>query len=84
MPRTFRELVWAYRGHEYAEWDRLSALLCLMANANRDTKKKRMPYTPHDFFRRPGAKRITRGTSLTRDELRAMKRGGLFTKPRDG
>lgn len=80
MPRTFRELAWAYRGHEYAEWERLSALLCLMANVNRDPKTRRRPFTPHDFFIRPGAKRIPRGAPLDGSALRAMK--GLFTKPR--
>ena len=81
MPRTFRELAWAFRGREYAEWERLSSLLCLIANVNRDPKKRRQPFTPHDFFRRPGAKTQPRGTPLTGDMFRAMK--GLFVKKRE-
>ena len=81
MPRTLRELVWAYQGHEYAEWERLSALLCLMANVNRDPKTKRTPYKPTDFFRRPGTGRERRGTALTAAEFRSMKR--MFVKPRN-
>lgn len=80
MPRTLRELVWAWQGKEYAEWERLSALLCLVANANRDPKKRPRPFTPHDFFRRPGAKQMQRGAALTGESLRALK--GLFVKPR--
>jgi hypothetical protein len=76
MPRTFRELLWAYRGHEYAEWERLSSLLCLIANVNRDPKKPAV--TPQHFFRRPGTRRPTRGTPLTGDALRAMK--SIFVK----
>jgi hypothetical protein len=82
MPRTLRELVWAYRGKEFAEWERLSALLCLLANVNRDPKKRRRPFSPHDFFRRPGTKAPRRGTALTGESFRAMK--GLFVKKRDG
>jgi hypothetical protein len=79
MPRTFRELVFAYRGKEYAEWDRLAALLCLIANVNRDPKKRTRPYTPHDFFRRPGTKAV-RGTALTASAFRSMK--SMFVKKR--
>jgi hypothetical protein len=71
-------MVWAYQGHEYAEWDRLSALLCLLANSNRDPTKKRTPYKPTDFFVRPGDKAQPRGNRLTGADLRAMK--GMFTK----
>ena len=81
MPRTLRELVWAYRGKEYADWERLSALLCLMANVNRDPKKKPTAYRPTDFFRRPGAKRGPRGTALTAEAFRSMKK--MFVKPRN-
>jgi hypothetical protein len=77
MPRTFRELIWAYRGHEYAEWERLSSLLCLLANVNRDQKKKPTGYKPTDFFRRPGAKQVG-GRKLTPAAFRAMK--GIFVK----
>lgn len=36
-------------GREEREWARTSALLALVANVNRDTKKRPKPYTPDEF-----------------------------------
>jgi hypothetical protein len=81
MPRTFREMVWAYRGHEYAEWERTSQLWAVFAESNRDPKKRARPFTPYDLFRRPGRQPKPRGIPLTGDAFRAMK--GLFVKSRE-
>jgi hypothetical protein len=32
-----------------AEWSRTSAIMCLIANVNRDPKRKSTPYKPSDF-----------------------------------
>ncbi len=53
MPRTMRELVWAYRGHEYAEYERLSCLLAQNASIHRDRQKHPRGFKPSDFFTRP-------------------------------
>ncbi len=53
MPRTMREMVWAYRGHEYAEYERLSIILAQNASIHRDQKKYPRGFRPSDFFRRP-------------------------------
>lgn len=37
------------RGRLEAEWAQTSNILCLLANVNRDTKKKPTPFTPADF-----------------------------------
>ncbi len=81
MPRTLRELVWAYRGREYAEWERLSVLLCAVINPHRDKSKKPSPFLPTDFFRRPGTKGRPRGTPLTAGAFKAMR--GLFVKKKE-
>lgn len=73
MPRTLRELVWAWQGEQYAAWERTAALMAMIANVNRDPKKKSTPYTPQDFFKRPGAKSLPRGVPLTGDAFRSMK-----------
>jgi len=53
MPRTMREMVWAYKGHEYAEYERLSIILAQNASIHRDPKKYPRGFRPDDFFRRP-------------------------------
>jgi hypothetical protein len=81
MPRTFRELLWAYRGHEYAEWERTAQIWAVIAETNRDHKRRARPFSPFDLFRRPGRRSTPRGIPLTGDALRAMK--PLFVKKRD-
>lgn len=36
-------------GRSKAEWARLSSLLCMIANVNRDPKRRSEPYQPTDF-----------------------------------
>lgn len=36
-------------GREEREWSRTAVLLALVANVNRDTKKRPKPYTPDEF-----------------------------------
>lgn len=73
-------MVLAARGKEYAEWERMAALLCVIANVNRDPQTRRRPYSPHDFFRRPGVKQITPGQRLDGSAFRALK--AVFVKKR--
>ena len=42
-------------GHSCQAWNHTAELLCLLANCNRDPKKKRHPWHPFDFH--PYAKR---------------------------
>lgn len=73
MPRTFRELVWAYRGHEYAAWEKVAQVCAMIAEANRDHKRRSRPYTAQDFFKRPGSQPPRRGSPLTGGVLRSLK-----------
>jgi len=36
-------------GKNEFEWSQTSSIMCLMANINRDTKKRSKPFTPDDF-----------------------------------
>lgn len=72
-----RELLTAAEERGYSEWDRTAALMALIANCHRDAKKRRRPFTPYDFFHRPGQRR-PRGNALTVDALHALK--PAFTK----
>lgn len=36
-------------GRQRSDWGRMSSLMALIANVNRDPKKKRQPYKPRDF-----------------------------------
>lgn len=48
-PRTLRELVEMAEAKAEAAWTHTSAILCLVANVNRDPKQKPSPYVPDDF-----------------------------------
>lgn len=81
MPRTCREMVWAYQGHEYAEWERTAQIWAVIAESNRDHKRRSRPYRPTELFQRPGRRAAPRGVPLTGAAFRAMK--GLFVKKRE-
>lgn len=78
MPRTLRELVWAARGKEYAEWERAAEIWAVIAEANRNTKVKFTPFKATDLFRRPGRKSVS--LPLTGPAFKSMKQA--FVKPR--
>jgi predicted RNA-binding protein len=81
MPRTFRELIWAYRGHEYAVLEKVAQVCAAIFEVNRDPKRRSLPFTAEDFFRRPGVKKQAIGrTPLTGGDLKAMKL--IFAKKR--
>jgi hypothetical protein len=42
------------RGRDKSEWARTASIMSLLANINRDAKKKPTPFTPADFM--PGEK----------------------------
>lgn len=71
-PLTLRELLAMVEARTQDEWARLSSLMALLANCNRDPKRSK-PYQPHDFDpfgRRPEPKPADRA------ELRAWFLGG--------
>ena len=65
------------RGRE--TWAHTSLICCLLANASRDPKKRRRPYTPADFdpyarkLRRPRRTADTESLQLLREALEAQK-----------
>lgn len=59
----------------------MASLLAMIANTvPQDPKKPRRPHVPQDFFKRPGAKRVSRNQPLTGDMFRSMK--AAFVKKR--
>ena len=46
---TLRRLLRMSEARRKDEWNRLSQLLCLLANVNRDPKQRREPFTPAEF-----------------------------------
>ena len=61
-PLTARELFFMAEGRSRAAWERTSAIMALIANANRDRKRKPSPYKPDDF--NPFAKKQKRAIKL--------------------
>lgn len=61
----------AAEGKEEGSWRRLSHLLALIANVNRDAKRKPTPYTGWDFWHLPGERRQG-AQPLTPEVLRAI------------
>lgn len=52
-------------------WDHTAELLALIANANRDRKKKRSPFSSADFH--PFRKRKRRGIPWTKENLGTIR-----------
>lgn len=48
-PYTLAQLTTMTRGRAKAEWSRTSAVLAMLANANRNPKKRPYPFEPDDF-----------------------------------
>ncbi|XZE17478.1 hypothetical protein SH449x_002730 [Pirellulaceae bacterium SH449] len=49
MPLTLRELVWMVRGKREHDWGLASHVMALLAEINRDRKKRRRPFRAEDF-----------------------------------
>lgn len=62
------------RGRAARAWDHTASILAMLANINRDPKKKRSGYAPTEFH--PFEQRAKRGTSPA--SLRRLK--GMFQK----
>jgi len=81
-PYTLREMVWMLKGKRIHDWGQTGSIVAIIANANRNPKRRRAPYQIADFvptdlrryFRQPRGLRMTRGT------LHAMK--GMFKSGR--
>ena len=48
-PYTLAQLLAMARGRQKCQWSQTSAVLAVIANANRDTKRRPDPFTPDDF-----------------------------------
>jgi hypothetical protein len=48
-PYTLAQLQTMARGRQKSEWAQTSTVLCLLANANRDKKRRPYPFEPDDF-----------------------------------
>lgn len=68
-PLTLRELVWMAGACRRDAWERTSWLLALIANCNRDPKKRNRPFTPDEFNplaeKKPGNAAISVGMLKT-------------------
>lgn len=80
MPLTLRELVWATQGKEYSEWERTAEIWAVIAESNRDPKRKATPFRATDLFRRPSTRQAPRGVPLDSQSFQALK--SVFVKPR--
>jgi hypothetical protein len=44
-----RELLWAARAKAQHDWNQTSSIMAVIANTNRDPKRRAKPYEPRDF-----------------------------------
>lgn len=47
---TLRELLWMADGRGRSAWSHTAQILAMIANANRNPKKKPSPFKPEEFF----------------------------------
>ena len=66
-----RELLDMTKGRQMHEWDIASAQMALLANINRDAKKRARPYSPADFH--PLRDTPLRGMRITRANIKNLK-----------
>lgn len=66
-------------GRSRAAWSHTSVTLCLMANANRDSKKQPRPFKPSDFD--PYHRKTS--SKAPKVKLRSLK-GSLFPNQKPG
>lgn len=79
-PRSWRELDWMAKAKRRHDWRQTSMIITTIANANRDTKKRKRPYHPNDFMPPDLAEGIKRmaGFKLTPQNLHVLK--PMFSK----
>ena len=71
-PFTFGELVVMAQGKRKADWQIASAQMALLANINRDKKKRTKPYSPSDFD--PFTPLVgSSGVPLNRDNMQMLR-----------
>ena len=68
-PLTLRQLLLMVEGTQRARWSRTSAVMALIANVNRDSRRSR-PYRPSDFD--PYESEASETTVLDKDGLRKL------------
>jgi hypothetical protein len=71
-----------WRGKRLHDWDQTGELLAILANANRDPRRRRRPFRKHECVPQDLAKdfRTPAGIRLTKSALHALK---PFFKKRD-
>jgi len=79
-PRSWRELDWMAKAKRRHDWRQTSMIITTIANAHRDTKKRKRPYHPNDFMPADLAESIKRmaGFRLTPQNLHVLK--PIFSK----
>lgn len=74
---TLRELARMAEAREAADWTRTSHTMALIANCNRDSKRRAAPYRPADFYPLPlpaGERRSASGaTPVTPETIDMLK-----------
>lgn len=77
---TMRELVWMARGKRVYDWGHTGNVLALLANVNRNPKKRRRQFAVYEFVPRDLRKefRTIPGIRMTKSTLHALK--PLFEK----
>lgn len=81
LPLTAAELYLAARARMESEWAQTAQLLCVLYNANRDTKRRPRPFRPEEF--NPLAPRRRQGRVVTSENIGEMKQAfeGFGGKP---
>lgn len=69
-PYTLAQLQRMARGRQRSEWAQTSAVLALVANCNRDPRRRPYPFTPDDFD--PFAEYRPRGIPFTKETSRLL------------
>ncbi len=71
LPKQFSVIAQQYNQHEQLEMDianwRMAMICCIIANANRDRRKKPSPFKPSDFM--PEKRQEEKGKKMTDNEM---------------
>lgn len=74
-PYSLRQLFWMAEGRRSQEWSRTSTLCALIANVNRDSRRRSVPFSFYDFL--PGDLQKSfgkpRDRTFTKSDLHALK-----------
>ena len=71
-PLTLRQLLWMAEARMRQTWSHTSSVLAMIANVNRDPKKKPSPFNPADF--NPYGRKRKPGVAVTAQNMGILKR----------